>query len=53
MLEEDTRHSLSIEGFFATEEELKAVLQGKKTQPEILNYYRTSQFMYDLGLQYY
>lgn len=53
MLEEDTRHSLSIEGYFATEEELKAVLQGKKTQPEILNYYRTSQFIYDLGLQYY
>lgn len=53
MLEEDTRHSLSIEGYFATEEELKAVLQGKKTQPEILNYYRTSQFVYDLGLQYY
>ncbi|MBE9223484.1 Fic family protein [Cyanobacterium stanieri LEGE 03274] len=53
MLEEDTRHSLSIEGYFATEEELKAVLQGKKTQPEILNYYRTSQFVYDLGLQYH
>lgn len=53
MLEEDTRHSLSIEGYFATEEELKSVLQGKKTQPEILNYYRTSQFIYDLGLQYY
>ena len=53
MLEEDTRHSLSIEGYFATEEELKAVLKGKKTRPEILNYYRTSQFIYDLGLQYY
>ncbi len=53
MLEEDTRHSLSIEGYFATEEELKSVLKGKKTQPEILNYYRTSQFIYDLGLQYY
>lgn len=53
MLEEETRHSLSIEGFFATEEELKAILGGRKSKPEILNYYRTAQTLYDLGLQYY
>jgi Fic family protein len=53
MLEEETRHSLSIEGYFATEEELKAILGGGKSKPEILNYYRTAQTLYDLGLQYY
>lgn len=52
MLQEETRHSLSIEGYFATEEELEAVLQGRKSFPEILNYYRAAQFMYDLALQY-
>ncbi|HEY7781213.1 MAG TPA: hypothetical protein VIC85_13460, partial [Ktedonobacterales bacterium] len=31
MLEQDTRHSLAIEGYFATEEELKAVLQGGRS----------------------
>jgi hypothetical protein len=36
MLEEDTRHSLSIERYFATEEELKAVLQGKKHTQKFL-----------------
>lgn len=53
MLEEETRHSLSIEGYFATEQELKAILRGRKSAPEILNYYRTAQTLYDLGLQYY
>lgn len=53
MLEEETRHSLSIEGYFATEQELKAILRGRKSEPEILNYYRTAQTLYDLGLQYY
>ncbi len=53
MLEEETRQSLSIEGYFATEEELEAVLTGRKTQPEILNYFRTAQSMYDLALQYH
>jgi Fic family protein len=53
MLEEETRHSLSIEGYFATEEELKAVLRGRKSEPEILNYYRIAQTIYDLALQYH
>ncbi|GGJ53195.1 Fic family protein [Deinococcus roseus] len=53
MLHEETRHSLSIEGYFATEQELKLILSGRKTQPEILNYFRIAQSMYDLGLQYH
>ncbi|GEM47720.1 Fic family protein [Deinococcus cellulosilyticus] len=53
MLQEETRHSLSIEGYFATEQELKLILSGKKTGPEILNYFRIAQSMYDLGLQYH
>jgi Fic family protein len=51
MLEEETRHSLSIEGHFATEQDLKAVLEGRKTAPEMLNYHRTAQSVYDLALQ--
>lgn len=53
MLQEETRQSLSIEGYFATEQELKAVLAGRKTFPEILNYFRTAQGLYDLGLKQY
>ena len=49
MLEEDTRHSVAIEGFFATEKEIKSILRGRKTGPEILNYFRTAQGLYDLG----
>ena len=51
MLQEETRQSLSIEGYFATEQELEAVLSGRKTFPEILNYFRAAQGLYDLGLQ--
>ena len=53
MLEEETRNSVAIEGYFATEQELKAVLKGRKTVPEILNYYRAAQGLYDLASQYY
>jgi len=53
MITEETRHSLSIEGFFATEQELKAILKGRKTEPEILNYFRMAQTSYDFALQYY
>jgi Fic family protein len=52
MLQLETRHSLSIEGHFSTESELKAVLNLRKSYPEILNYYRTAQGQYDLALQY-
>jgi fido (protein-threonine AMPylation protein) len=51
MLQEETRQSLSIEGYFATERELKAVLAGRKSFPEILNYFRAAQDAYDLALQ--
>ena len=51
MLGEDTRQSLAIEGYFATELELKGVLTGRKTAPEIQNYYRVAQSIYDQALQ--
>ena len=41
-LEQDTRHSLAIEGYFASEDELEAVLQGRKSNREITNYFRTA-----------
>jgi Fic family protein len=53
MLQEDTRQSLAIEGQFASEEDLEAVLKGGKTDLDIANYFRTAQSVYDLGLQYY
>ena len=53
MLEQDTRHSLAIEGYFASEEELEAVLQGNRSNLEITNYFRTAQTIYDQALQYY
>lgn len=52
MLQEETRQSLSIEGYFATEQELRAVLAGRKTFPEILNYFRAAQGLYDLAWQH-
>lgn len=53
MLQEETRQSLSIEGYFATDTELEAILNGKKSGREILNYFRTAQHTYDLALQFY
>jgi fido (protein-threonine AMPylation protein) len=53
MLQEDTRHSLAIEGHLATEQQLKAVLQGRRSGPEIVNYFRTAQSLYDLALQHH
>lgn len=53
MLQEETRQSLSIEGYFATDAELKAVLGGKRSGPEILNYFRSAQGVYDLALQHH
>lgn len=52
MLEEETRNSVAVEGYFATESELRAVLRGRKSFPEVLNYYRAAQSVYDLALQY-
>ncbi|MFN4250455.1 Fic family protein [Deinococcus sp.] len=53
MLQEETRQSLSIEGYFATDAQLKAVLGGRRSGPEILNYYRAAQGIYDLALQHH
>ena len=53
MLGQDTRHSLAIEGIFASEEELEATLRGHLANLEITNYYRTAQTVYDQALQYY
>lgn len=53
MLHEETRHSLNIEGYFATDRELKEVLSERRSGPEILNYFRIAQGIYDLALQRY
>lgn len=53
MLEQDTRNSLAIEGYFASQEELEAVLEGKHSNLEISNYFRIAQTVYDQALQYY
>lgn len=53
MLGQDTRHSLAIEGYFASEEDLEAVLSGRRSNLEITNYFRIAQTMYDQALQYY
>ncbi|MDO9509083.1 MAG: Fic family protein, partial [Thermovirgaceae bacterium] len=52
MLEEETRNSLAIEGYFASEKELRAIISGKHTGAEILDYYHTAGSIYDLALQY-
>ncbi len=52
MLEEETRNSLAIEGYFASEKELRAIISGKHSGAEILDYYRTAGSIYDLALQY-
>ncbi|GGM99236.1 hypothetical protein GCM10007092_11380 [Thermus composti] len=51
MLQEDTRHSLAIEGHFADERELRQVLKGRKGSVEVFNYFRTAQFVYEQALQ--
>lgn len=53
MLEQDTRHSLAIEGHFTSEDTLEAVLAGRHLDLEITNYYRAAQTLYDQALQYY
>jgi len=51
MLQEDTRHSLAIEGYFANERELRQVLRGRRGSAEVFNYFRTAQFVYELAFQ--
>ncbi len=52
LLEEETRHSLAIEGVFTSEAELREVLQGRRSAPGVLNHFRTAQVCYDLAYQY-
>jgi len=56
MLGEETRNSVAIEGFFASEKELEAVIsrntEEKNVKAEIINYFRTALFLYDFGLSY-
>ena len=51
MLQEDTRHSLAIEGHFASEQELRQVLRDRRGSAEVFNYFRTAQFVYELAFQ--
>lgn len=51
LLGDETRNSIAIEGYFATEEELEATIAGRRTAPEIMNYFRTAQFLYGAALQ--
>jgi fido (protein-threonine AMPylation protein) len=52
LLEEETRNSLAIEGYFASPSELKQILSGRRTAPEIFNYYNTAQFFYELAAEH-
>lgn len=51
MLQEETRQSVAIEGYFTTDEQLEDVLGGQKSYPEIRNYFNTASHLYDLALQ--
>ncbi|MGA1862118.1 Fic family protein [Deferribacter thermophilus] len=57
LLEEETRNSILVEGYFISEKELKNVLS--KNQPmtrdeeEAFNYFRTASFVYELAYENY
>jgi Fic family protein len=57
LLEEETRNSILVEGYFISEKELKNVLS--KNQPmtrdeeEAFNYFRTASFIYELAYENY
>ena len=57
LLEEETRNSIMIEGFFISEKELKEVLSKNqtltKTEEEAFNYFRTATFIYELAYENY
>jgi fido (protein-threonine AMPylation protein) len=57
LLSDETRHSIMIEGYFFSEKELSGVIEKKYSRDNrhdaILNYFRSAQFMYGLGYQYY
>lgn len=57
ILEEETRNSILIEGFFLSEKELKKILKTNnpvsRDEEEALNYYKTANFIYGLGYENY
>jgi len=57
LLEEETRNSILIEGFFVDEEELEQALAGNKpvskSQEEAIKYFKTANFIYGLAYENY
>jgi len=55
LLEEETRNSILIEGYFVDEEELEQALAGKKpiskSQEEAVKYFKTAKFIYGLAYE--
>ncbi len=57
LLEEETRNSILIEGYFLDEEELEKALSGNtavsKSQEEAVKYFKTARFIYSLAYENY
>ena len=56
LLKEETRNSIMLEGHFVSTEELENIINNNiqtKNSESVLNYYRTTSFMYDLAKQNY
>ncbi len=57
LLEEETRNSILIEGYFVNEEELEEALAGNKptskSQEEAVRYFKTARFIYNLAYENY
>ncbi len=57
LLEEETRNSILIEGYFVDEEELEQALAGNKpvskSQEEAVKYFKTAKFVYGLAYENY
>jgi len=57
LLEEETRNSIIIEGYFINKEELEQALVGNKpvskSQEEAVKYFKTAKFIYGLAYENY
>ncbi|WP_081826536.1 Fic family protein [Persephonella sp. KM09-Lau-8] len=57
LLEEETRNSILIEGYFVDEEELEQILAGNKpvskSQEEAIKHFKTAKFIYGLAYENY
>jgi Fic family protein len=57
LLEEETRNSILVEGYFISEKELKEVISKSnpitRTEEEAFNYFRTASFIYSLAYENY